>query len=306
MPSHYLKQCWYFVNWILRSKLHWNFNQNTNLFIHENAFKISSAERRPFCPGGTELTGTDYKTATKQSIANLVDIIRVTLCLVLLMKYMALEIESCHNATGCHNLRCHQWNPLFTNGVASYDKVGMMTAVTLTSGPAKGDKVGTMAIFSFTHRAAKVGISVGFQCTFATILFSSTMRRRKKHASDHTTYYTNDSSANDAADHPTFNDRPRDHPWSYDPGHHPCRYHPGHHPSRNHAFYMRIRRSHGWVNVLLNTWRLRQNNRHFGDIFKYILLTENVRLQLKYRHSRKCFWESRQQNGSLSLSVLNA
>ena len=169
MPSHYLKQCWYFVNWILRSKLHWNFNQNTNLFIHENAFKISSAERRPFCPGGTELTGTDYKTATKQSIANLVDIMRVTLCLVLLMEYMALEIESCHNATGCHNLRCHQWNPLFTNGVASYDKVGMMTAVTLTSGPAKGDKVGTMAIFSFTHRAAKVGISVGFQCTFATI-----------------------------------------------------------------------------------------------------------------------------------------
>ena len=209
-------------------------------------------------------------------------------------------------------------NPFFSYGVASYDKVGMMTAVALTGGLANGDKVGTMTIFSFTHRAAKVGITTTpcFQCTFLTILsISSGMHRRNNHASDHTADYTNDSSANDAADHPTFNDRPRDHPWSYDPGHHPCRYHPGHHPcryhpghhpSRNHAFYLRIRRSHGWVNVLIKTSRLRQNNRHFGDIFKYILLTKNVRLPLKYRHSRKCFGECRQQNGSLSLSVLNA
>ena len=25
-PSHYLKQCWFIVNWTLRNKLHWNFN----------------------------------------------------------------------------------------------------------------------------------------------------------------------------------------------------------------------------------------------------------------------------------------
>ena len=36
-PSHCLKQCWNIVNWTLRNKLQWNFNQNTKLFIHENA-----------------------------------------------------------------------------------------------------------------------------------------------------------------------------------------------------------------------------------------------------------------------------
>ena len=37
VPSHYLKQCWVSINWTLRNKLQWNFNWNTNLFIHENA-----------------------------------------------------------------------------------------------------------------------------------------------------------------------------------------------------------------------------------------------------------------------------
>ena len=36
-PSHYLNQCWVIVNWALGKKLRWNFNQNTKLFIHENA-----------------------------------------------------------------------------------------------------------------------------------------------------------------------------------------------------------------------------------------------------------------------------
>ena len=38
-PSHYLNQCWVIVNWILRNKLQWNFNQNTKLFIHKIAFE---------------------------------------------------------------------------------------------------------------------------------------------------------------------------------------------------------------------------------------------------------------------------
>ena len=37
VSSHYLNQCWDIVNWILRNNLHWNFNQNTKLFIHKNA-----------------------------------------------------------------------------------------------------------------------------------------------------------------------------------------------------------------------------------------------------------------------------
>ena len=36
-PSHYLSQCWVIVDWTLRNKLQWNFNQNTKRFIHENA-----------------------------------------------------------------------------------------------------------------------------------------------------------------------------------------------------------------------------------------------------------------------------
>ena len=38
-PSHYLKQCWIIVNWTLRNKLQWNFNQNSNILIQENVFE---------------------------------------------------------------------------------------------------------------------------------------------------------------------------------------------------------------------------------------------------------------------------
>ena len=36
-PRHYLNQCWVIVNWTLRNKRQWNFNQNEKKFIHENA-----------------------------------------------------------------------------------------------------------------------------------------------------------------------------------------------------------------------------------------------------------------------------
>ena len=49
--SHYLNQCSIIINWILRHKLQWNFNQNTKFFFHKNTSKISSAKWRPFCPG---------------------------------------------------------------------------------------------------------------------------------------------------------------------------------------------------------------------------------------------------------------
>ena len=39
MPSYYLNQHWPVVNWTLRNKLQWNWNRNTKLFIHENAFE---------------------------------------------------------------------------------------------------------------------------------------------------------------------------------------------------------------------------------------------------------------------------
>ena len=36
-PSHYLNQCWIIVNWTFGDRLQWNFDKNTNFFIHKNA-----------------------------------------------------------------------------------------------------------------------------------------------------------------------------------------------------------------------------------------------------------------------------
>ena len=54
MPSHYLKQCWIIVNWTLRNKRQWNFNQNSNIFSKENAVEYVVCEMaailsRPQC-----------------------------------------------------------------------------------------------------------------------------------------------------------------------------------------------------------------------------------------------------------------
>ena len=53
-PSHYLNQCWNIINWTLRNKLQWNFNRNSNIFIHENALEnvvceMASILSRPKC-----------------------------------------------------------------------------------------------------------------------------------------------------------------------------------------------------------------------------------------------------------------
>ena len=53
-PSHYLNQCWNIVNWPLRNKFQWNFNRNSYIFIHENAFekvvcKMAAILSRPQC-----------------------------------------------------------------------------------------------------------------------------------------------------------------------------------------------------------------------------------------------------------------
>ena len=53
-PRHQLSWCWLTVNCTLRNKLQWNHNQNTKLFIQENAFengvcKMSAILFRPQC-----------------------------------------------------------------------------------------------------------------------------------------------------------------------------------------------------------------------------------------------------------------
>ena len=39
VPSQYLNQCWFTVDWTHGNKFQWNFNQNTTLFIQENEFE---------------------------------------------------------------------------------------------------------------------------------------------------------------------------------------------------------------------------------------------------------------------------
>ena len=53
-PSHYLNHCWNIVNWTLRNKLQWNFNQNSCIAIEENVFEYVFCEMafmlyRPQC-----------------------------------------------------------------------------------------------------------------------------------------------------------------------------------------------------------------------------------------------------------------
>ena len=43
-PSHYLNQYWFIVNWTLRNKLHWNFNQNSIFSLKKMHLEMSSAK----------------------------------------------------------------------------------------------------------------------------------------------------------------------------------------------------------------------------------------------------------------------
>ena len=51
MPSHYLNQNWFIVNWSHRNKSQWNLIQNIRNFFKEMHLKMLSAKRQPFCSG---------------------------------------------------------------------------------------------------------------------------------------------------------------------------------------------------------------------------------------------------------------
>ena len=56
-PSHYQNQCWFIVNWTLGNKLQWNQNQNTKVFIHENAFDCVVCEMAAILSRGNWVNG---------------------------------------------------------------------------------------------------------------------------------------------------------------------------------------------------------------------------------------------------------
>ena len=53
-PS-YLNQCWNIVNWTPKNKYQWNFNQNSSIFIQENAFQNFVCEMASIWLGLNEL-----------------------------------------------------------------------------------------------------------------------------------------------------------------------------------------------------------------------------------------------------------
>ena len=58
-----LSECWNIVNWTLGNKLQWNFNQNLNIFIQENAFenviwKMAAIWSRPQCVNELQQNGS--------------------------------------------------------------------------------------------------------------------------------------------------------------------------------------------------------------------------------------------------------
>ena len=63
-PSHYLNQCWLIVNWTLRNKLQWNLNQNTKLFIYENAFENAVCEMAAILSRGRWVKMYAWKSLT--------------------------------------------------------------------------------------------------------------------------------------------------------------------------------------------------------------------------------------------------
>ena len=57
-PSPYLNQWWVSVNWTIKNKPQWRFNQNTNFSLSKMYLKRSYAKWRSFCSGGDELMQT--------------------------------------------------------------------------------------------------------------------------------------------------------------------------------------------------------------------------------------------------------
>ena len=52
VPGHYLNQCWVIVNWTIRNKIQWNFNQNIKYVIHENVSENIICEMGPILSRG--------------------------------------------------------------------------------------------------------------------------------------------------------------------------------------------------------------------------------------------------------------
>ena len=68
-----LEPCWLIGNWTLMNKFQWNSNQNTNLFIHQNAFKNVVCEMAAILSRGNKLSGKCFHV----SLSSWYDVCRI-------------------------------------------------------------------------------------------------------------------------------------------------------------------------------------------------------------------------------------
>ena len=66
-PSHYLNQFWVIVNWNLRNKFQWNFNQNTKFLIYQNSSEYICCEMVTILSRGSELISWGQATISCQT-----------------------------------------------------------------------------------------------------------------------------------------------------------------------------------------------------------------------------------------------
>ena len=79
-----MNQCWVTINWILRNRLQWNFNQNTKLFVHENASEKIVCEMVAILSRGRWVKNKanlrDLIAATGLVISNWIQIVNFSTC----------------------------------------------------------------------------------------------------------------------------------------------------------------------------------------------------------------------------------
>ena len=68
-PSQYLNKCWKVVNWAIGNKFQWNFNQNSNIGIQENAFEYVVCEMVAILSRGYELSTSEVTIEERGTLA---------------------------------------------------------------------------------------------------------------------------------------------------------------------------------------------------------------------------------------------
>ena len=130
MPSHYLNQCWVIVNWTLRNKFQWNFNENEIPFVHENASENIVCETAAILSRGRWVN-----TVNKWIVFELV-YFKWTWCLQYIKKPQRSSLQPlwpCSHSYGCsqnnfiinHTNKSTSWRLLLNLHIGMYTMDGL-------------------------------------------------------------------------------------------------------------------------------------------------------------------------------------